>query len=98
MGRRDSRELLLNHKMREAGIGYAARGNEALDHFWVITLADPTGPVGGNWQREILRHVNQYRACNRLPSLSLNAALNIAAQRHSDDMATPDYFDHVTPQ
>ena len=97
MGRRDSRELLLNRNLREAGIGYAARGNEALDHFWVITLADPTGPVGGNWQREILRHVNQYRARNRLPSLSLNAALNIAAQRHSDDMATRDYFDHVTP-
>lgn len=97
MGRQDSRDVLLNRDLREAGIGYAARGSDAIDHFWVITLADPTAPVAGNWRREILRHVNRYRARNRLPPLSLDPTLNVAAQLHSDDMAERDFFDHVTP-
>lgn len=97
MGRQDSREVLLNRDLREAGIGYAARGNDTIDHFWVITLADPTAPVAGNWRREILRFVNQFRARYSLAPLSLDPVLNVAAQRHSDDMAERDFFDHVTP-
>ena len=97
MGRRDSRQLLLNRDLREAGIGYAARGGEALDHFWVVTLADPTIPAASNWRQKILHHVNRFRAQNGLRRLKLDSVLNIAAQSHSDDMAERDFFDHVTP-
>ncbi len=97
MGRRDSRQFLLNQHLSEAGIGYAARGGEALDHFWVITLADPTGPAASNWRREILRRVNRFRAHKRLQPLKLDPVLNTAAQGHSDDMAERDFFDHVSP-
>jgi len=97
MGRQDSRSLLLNGNLREAGIGYAAGGGEAIDHFWVVTLADPTVPAANNWRQEILHHVNRFRTRNGLRHLKLSSVLNIAAQGHSDDMAERDFFDHVTP-
>ncbi|NKB59452.1 MAG: hypothetical protein GKS00_24275 [Alphaproteobacteria bacterium] len=95
--RRDSRQVLLNRSLSEAGIGYAHREGVALDHFWVITLAEPTRPAARNWRREIMRYVNQYRARHKLSPLTLNLALNRTAQAHSDDMAARDFFDHVTP-
>lgn len=97
MSRRDSRDVLLNRGLTEAGIGYATSGGKALDHFWVVTLAAPTQPAAQNWRTEILRHVNRFRSRHLLPPLALDPVLNIAAQRHSDDMAQRDYFDHVAP-
>lgn len=95
--RGDSREVLLNAALTEAGIGYAHRGQGALDHYWVITVAEPTRQAVAGWQDDILRLVNRYRAGQGLKALSLDQALNRAAQGHADDMATRDYFDHVTP-
>lgn len=97
LGRRDSRQLLLDRNLSEAGIGYAQRGGEAFDHYWVITLAEPTGPATANWRRDILRNVNRFRARNGLRPLALDPVLNRAAQAHSEDMADRDFFDHVTP-
>lgn len=97
MQRPDSRQMLLNKSLSEVGIGYAHRGDGTLDHFWVITLAAPTRPAASNWRRETLHYVNQYRARYGLSPLFLNDALNRTAQAHSDDMATRDFFDHVTP-
>ena len=42
--RGDSRRVLLSNAMSEIGIGYARRGTGSLDHYWVITLAEPTRP------------------------------------------------------
>lgn len=95
--RGDSRRVLLSNAMSEIGIGYARRGTGSLDHYWVITLAEPTRPVGASWRRDILKLVNQFRARHRLKPLELNEHLNRSAQRHSDDMANRDFFDHVTP-
>ena len=95
--RGDSRQVLLSSTLTETGIGYANRGNGALDHYWVITLAEPTRQAGANWQRDILRLVNRYRATHRLKPLKPDNALHRSAQAHADDMATRDYFDHVTP-
>jgi uncharacterized protein YkwD len=97
ISRGDSRQLLLNRQVSEAGIGYARRGNGPMDHYWVITLAEPTRPVGANWRREVLQLVNRFRAQYGLKPLKLNDQLNRTAQGHSDDMAERDYFDHVTP-
>jgi uncharacterized protein YkwD len=41
--------------------------------------------------------VNQQRAAAGLGALRENAALDAAAQAHSDDMVASDYFDHVAP-
>jgi uncharacterized protein YkwD len=97
LSRSDSRRFLLNRSLSEAGIGYARRGGDALDHFWVITLAEPTRPAPGDWRAAIIRHINQYRAENDLPSVVPDPVLNVVAQAHSDDMADRDYFDHVSP-
>ena len=39
--------------------------------------------------------INQYRADNGLPALSLSRALGAAANRHSRDMARYNYFSHT---
>lgn len=41
--------------------------------------------------------VNQQRAANGLVALTDNAQLDLAAQRHSDDMVARGFFDHTTP-
>lgn len=43
----------------------------------------------------ILNYVNQHRAENGLPPLVLSADLGTAADYHSEDMATNNYFSHV---
>lgn len=95
--RKDSRRFLLNRTLSEAGIGYAERSGEAIDHFWVITLAEPSRPAAAGWREAVLRLINRYRAQNGLPPVALNPVLNLVAQAHSDDMAERDYFNHVSP-
>lgn len=69
-----------------------------------VTLNAATQPPTGGFQQEMLVLVNQLRSqsrtcgTNTLPSappLTLNAALNTAAQLHSQDMATNNYFSHT---
>jgi uncharacterized protein YkwD len=48
-------------------------------------------------EREFLEMINSYRLENGLGALVDVAALNLAAYRHSVDMGTRGYFDHVTP-
>lgn len=95
--RPNSRQMILNQHLSEVGIGYAHRGTGTIDHFWVITFAEPSAPAASNWRREIMRYVNEYRNRNNLNSLKLHPNLNRMAQAHSDDMATRDFFGHVTP-
>lgn len=97
LSRTDSRRFLLNRSLSEAGVGYARRGGETIDHFWVITLAEPSRPAPAGWRETVLRHINRYRANNGLPPVALDPVLNIVAQGHSDDMADRDYFNHVSP-
>ncbi|MBO3800410.1 MAG: PKD domain-containing protein [Candidatus Brockarchaeota archaeon] len=42
--------------------------------------------------------INQYRQRNGLPPLSLSNTLTTAAQLHSEDMASRNYFSHTTPE
>lgn len=41
--------------------------------------------------------INDVRALNNLPTLKLDSRLHRAAQKHSEDMATQNYFSHVSP-
>jgi uncharacterized protein YkwD len=39
--------------------------------------------------------LNQFRAANGVPAVSLNAKLTVVAQAHADDMAAKGYFSHT---
>ena len=45
----------------------------------------------------LLREVNMQRALNGAQALRLNNRLNAAAQKHAEDMARRDFFDHRSP-
>src|SRR5687767_3220424 len=44
---------------------------------------------------EALTWMNQYRATAGAPKLTRNSALDSAALRHANDMATKNFFDHT---
>jgi uncharacterized protein YkwD len=46
----------------------------------------------------ILCLLNQERARHGLPALRQNAVLELASQRHSEDMGARNYFEHDTPE
>ncbi|MGB0552295.1 MAG: CAP domain-containing protein [Alphaproteobacteria bacterium] len=96
-----TRRQLLDKRFADVGLGYAAkpvsRSTERLDHFWVLTLAEPSRAFRGDWRREILRRVNAFRSGHGLGPLRIDRRLSVAAQYHADDMASRDYFDHVSP-
>ena len=50
-----------------------------------------------NEELMFLALINDYRAQNGLPALSLNLTLGEAADFHSQDMATSGYFEHTAP-
>lgn len=58
---------------------------------------DPGTPRPGN-EQAILDLVNTARASAGCSALTLNRDLNDAALAHSADMATRNYFDHVSPE
>ena len=45
----------------------------------------------------MLREVNMQRALNGVGVLTINDRLTAAAQKHAEDMAKRDYFDHRSP-
>ncbi len=62
----------------------------------------PSNPIGSNpapskaqFTAAVLALTNQFRASQGLGALTLNQELNAAADRHSSDMLTQDYFDHT---
>lgn len=68
------------------------------------TSPDPTAtpqagdPVLDQAEAEFLSLLNAYRVENGLGLLARNATLDLAAQRHSEDMAARAYFSHDTPE
>ncbi len=47
-------------------------------------------------ERQILKLINRERSSRKLEPLTWSDALSQAARRHSSDMATHDFFDHVS--
>lgn len=99
---KETKRQLLDKRFADVGLGYAAkraaRSSGHLDHFWVLTLAEPSNAFRGNWREEILERVNAFRSGHGLVPLRIDLRLNTAAQHHADDMAERDYFDHVSPE
>jgi uncharacterized protein YkwD len=56
------------------------------------------GLLDGRWRLDMLGRLNIIREQNALRALRLDERLNRAAQLHSDDMASRNYFDHQTPE
>lgn len=46
---------------------------------------------------QVVRHVNRQRALNGVRPVELDDRLTAAAQKHTDDMAKREYFDHKSP-
>lgn len=62
----------------------------------------PPNPIGSNpapsqaqFAQEVLTLTNRFRATQGLAALTLNKELVVAADRHSADMLSQDYFDHT---
>lgn len=49
-------------------------------------------------ETQFLELINQYRAQNGVGPLELSSSLSVAAERHSEDMATYGFFSHTTQQ
>jgi uncharacterized protein YkwD len=60
------------------------------------TAEDPL--LDGRWRLDMLGRLNIIRDQSGLAGLRIDDRLNRAAQLHSDDMASRDYFDHQTPE
>ena len=98
----ETKRQLLDRRFADIGLGYAAKSDRLagarLDHFWVLTLTEPTLAFRGDWRREILARINAFRSGHGLVPLRVDGRLNTAAQAHADDMAQRDYFAHVSPE
>jgi uncharacterized protein YkwD len=58
----------------------------------------PTPANVGSTRTAILCLLNRARARHGLSPLARNASLELASQRHSEDMALRDYYEHDTPE
>lgn len=47
--------------------------------------------------REVIKFTNESRITNKLPPLKANAQLDLAASKKLNDMATKEYFAHISP-
>jgi uncharacterized protein YkwD len=63
----------------------------------------PGNPSGGatsganDFKLRVVQLTNEYRQSQKLAPLKLNSELAIAAQRHSEEMVSLDFFDHSSP-
>lgn len=67
----------------------------------VRSSSAPKAPVHGELQQlriDILKAVNAERAKKKLPTLTVDARLESAAQAHAEDMAKRKFFNHVSPE
>ena len=68
------------------------------------TPTTPSGPApsptpsptpASDYETQVVQLINQQRAANGLPPLNIDSRLVQAARRHSQDMATHDFFSHI---
>lgn len=60
--------------------------------------ASPGGGCGGSEEAAVVSWANTARAQEGLGPLACHAGLERVARGHSEDMASRDYFDHVSPE
>ncbi len=96
------RKIITERNIQHVGIAWINNENKTIKslprYVFILVLAEPSVPVSGNWQNQILKLVNQFRQENGLRELLINETLNNVAQIHADDMAIRDYFSHFSPE
>ena len=96
---------LLNPELKELGIGVAPRTGFTAYAYIVANRYEPRTDLT-NMANDMLAAINAARAgthfCKKtqasygpVPAISLNDLLNIASQRHSNDMKANDFFSHT---
>jgi uncharacterized protein YkwD len=63
----------------------------------VPNAAIPPSIATAEVEEEVFHTINRFRTENHLAPLSVTKDLSNVARLHSQDMATHDYFDHVSP-
>ncbi|HEX4951723.1 MAG TPA: CAP domain-containing protein [Blastocatellia bacterium] len=62
------------------------------------TTTSASTTIASNIEEQVLAAINRVREDNHLAPLSVAKDLTSVARLHSQDMATRDYFSHVTPE
>ncbi|WP_344341549.1 CAP domain-containing protein, partial [Kitasatospora putterlickiae] len=62
------------------------------------TTGNPGGSANGSFAQQVVDLVNVQRSQAGCGPLALDGRLTTAAQVHSDDMASRDFFDHASPE
>lgn len=95
------RDFLRNPNLPSVGMAYLSKETgtkfrqSSIQNIRVFITADEAKRAAYNWDKELLKEVNKFRAFYRLPPLKQNKKLALAAQKHADDMAVRDYFEHI---
>ncbi|WP_218048817.1 CAP domain-containing protein [Curvivirga aplysinae] len=96
----NGRHLIGNNTFTHMGIAYIGpafkkrRGD--IQNVRIILAAQETRQLRSDWKTGLLEAVNRFRQQYGLSPLVMNNRLHQAAQYHADDMATYDYFDHIS--
>lgn len=96
---------VLSERHRELGIGVSALDGVPLYVFlFGVTSADSFAKRtegirdGTRVRRDLLAAINGERASHRLRPLRVHPRLELAAQRHADDMLKRGYYGHASPE
>jgi uncharacterized protein YkwD len=63
----------------------------------VVAGTAVTPAYASTYRHRLFVHLNEARARHGLPPLQHDRALHVAAQRHSNNMISRDYFSHTSP-
>ncbi|HID86117.1 MAG TPA: CAP domain-containing protein [Anaerolineae bacterium] len=100
-------DILMDPEFVHIGVGYAFNSDATYDHYWTVNVAHPpadmpTGalaPAGmstpSDLEHQLVDLINQERVSRGLSPLTMDGRLMQAARRHSEDMATSDFFGHT---
>jgi uncharacterized protein YkwD len=96
---------VVSERHRELGIGVSSLDGVPLYVFlFGVTTAEAFAERtegirnGARVRRELLAAINRERASHRLPPLRVHPQLELAAQRHADDMLNRGYYGHASPE
>ncbi|WP_420549210.1 CAP domain-containing protein [Curvivirga sp.] len=100
MNTSNGRRLIGDKNFTHMGIAYIGpnfkKRRSDIQNVRIILAAQETKQLRSDWKKGLLKAVNRFRAQYGLSPLVMNNRLHQAAQYHADDMATYDYFDHIS--
>jgi uncharacterized protein YkwD len=92
-----SRLILCEPRFLHTGLAQAADPRTG-DQYWTALWASPFSPAGlARTAAEVLALTNAERTAAGLPPLADDTLLTTAAQAHSADMVTRDFYSHTSP-